>query len=1537
MDMSGGAGGGGEARAGPDLRDIETEQLGFLGAAGDDKLQLLPSPWPSDNLPAPTSSLLSVASSKGLVAAAGPDTLVIATTESIRRTFSEGKAEKKVIGFTSQSRISVPRVSHVIFASDESCLAVAAEQGGGLAVYDTNALMGGNTNSAFELGTEGEGVRQILPNPNPASDLAHLFGIVTTSGKLLLADLKERKLVAASSGSNVFHENVSCACWSRLGKQIIAGLGDGTAAQIDRQGVVKAKIPEPPQLAELRDPSSTATPITSILWLETDDFLIIHTPLNPPDSGASDDSILHLAHRDKQTKSWTFSRLTDPLFPFLDRKPANHFILRLREWANINELLIASSTASSDIGMITKSKEALSQSDPIKDTYTETKVPDQRRAALPMNVAGDNDTSPIGMALDLSAQEKVKRPIPTDETLDESPVPIPALYVLNNEGMLSMWWIVYKHAVQQGIIYPDMIAAGGPRPLGEQKPQAQTAAAPQPPQSASSPFGSALGSGPSAPSAFGQAAFGSASTPSQTPAFGKPAFGAASTTGQTSAFGSTPTNAQAPSQAPAFGKPAFGAPSTPAFGGTSAIGNRPSPWGGASSVATGASTFGKPSFGQASTVGQTSFGQVGGMGGQKGSVWGTPSQPQPSPQQPSTSTGSVFGGNASKASPFMSFGGQQPGASGFAALGGGTNKDQSTAAFASAKPSLSNEPSGSTISFGNNTSFGSGSSNFGVQSRSSFFGSPTPSATAGGTFGKPSEPASREESMGDDDGTDAGTSSTAQPLPTQTTNKSPFGLGNGGFKLGSTFKGDGSAKDDLPKPANPGAGLFGTTFGNALGETAKPDPSSENAAWLSGRSTPVIKKEPGTEDEPRLGDIPAAKPKEKAPETAATPTDGDAPLPPDPTTWKPKPGALPPPLPPGFDFGPPKTTEAAPAASQSQATPEQSTNAPEPLAGSPPVDLGRETFSEGVPSEDGAEAEGPPDDEGEWSGVESGDDDAEGEDDDDQEDGSGGDDEDEEDGEGSEEDEQRTPKIQDPTGLSAFQSRLTPASPKRGEQRAQNESTTPATEKKESYTPATEKKESYTPAGMPKAPIMFPPPQRKGPESPRSPSPQRSATSPMRAMPSFGSQPPLPSTTPQQKTSTRTPSTEQVFKTSTSRTPSAQPPQRIAVPPSNLAPSQPRPAPSPQPAEPEEGELEDEEDARIKEILESPIEPMQHMPSFLAHQDYVATGTEKSGCGGQIERVFRDINSMLDTLALNARSLQSFIAGNEIPQDEEPRTRLDVQDQADWLLGEGPQLSGLVDGMRVQLDDGRLTDVRTTLQDLRDEEAALTHLRTKTGDIRKIIAARKDPQQLAQQHMAPLSLETQTAQMELRQEVQKVQALLAKAEEGLSVLRAELASLPAKQGDSAKANVPTAEAVEKTVRKMTQMIERRSGDVDVLEAKVRRLGGVAAVRSANGLASNYEDDLVAGLKASKLSRESPAVGKVSHVRGSSSVGRFGSSAVSRREGTPGSDWKRRSLLDVRNKEVEAYRVKKDARAAILDALREKVEKRGVRVVKAGEV
>lgn len=233
---------GSQVTVGPELEEITTEVVGFKSIAGETKLRLLPQPWPTDALPPPTASLFSIASNKGLVAAAGPGSLVVATTDSTRQAYTgDAPTENNVKPFTPQATISIPRVSQVAFSSDESCLVIAAEQGGGLAVYDVQAILQGNKGPAFQMATNGIAVRALVPNP--ATDAAHFFAVVLSNGQLMVANLKERQFV---NNGAPFREGVSCVSWSTRGKQLVAGLEDGTAVQYDPQGNAKDQIPKPP-------------------------------------------------------------------------------------------------------------------------------------------------------------------------------------------------------------------------------------------------------------------------------------------------------------------------------------------------------------------------------------------------------------------------------------------------------------------------------------------------------------------------------------------------------------------------------------------------------------------------------------------------------------------------------------------------------------------------------------------------------------------------------------------------------------------------------------------------------------------------------------------------------------------------------------------------------------------------------------------------------------------------------------------------------------------------------------------------------------------------------------------------------------------------------------------------------------------------------------------------------------------------------------------------------------------------------------------
>ena len=221
--------------------------LGFQAIAGEAKLRLLPSPWPQDFPPPPTASLLGIASKKSLLAAAGPDLVIIASTDSVRQAFAPSNTPgNNFKSFTPQLTINIgTRISQVAFSADEQYLVISAEAGGGLRVYDVQILMQGNTNPTFELSTNGTSLRALVPNPT--ADKADLFAVVTVKGELMMANLTTRQFLNSGQGL-IMKDGVSCICWSPRGKQLVAGLGNGTCSQITPEGEAKGELPRPPDL-----------------------------------------------------------------------------------------------------------------------------------------------------------------------------------------------------------------------------------------------------------------------------------------------------------------------------------------------------------------------------------------------------------------------------------------------------------------------------------------------------------------------------------------------------------------------------------------------------------------------------------------------------------------------------------------------------------------------------------------------------------------------------------------------------------------------------------------------------------------------------------------------------------------------------------------------------------------------------------------------------------------------------------------------------------------------------------------------------------------------------------------------------------------------------------------------------------------------------------------------------------------------------------------------------------------------------------------
>ncbi|KAL4887175.1 hypothetical protein BJY04DRAFT_204681 [Aspergillus karnatakaensis] len=1365
------------AELGPELPDLYADEVGFKGVSGDSNIQFLPTPWPVDALPAPTCTLLAVAATKGIAVGAAPNALSVASTEAIRAAISAdtGKDKVKTKPFQPQATIPLPgRPTHIAFASGDSALVLATENGSQLSVFETASLLQPNPQPAISIPTNGATFRAIAPNPAQADDShTSLVALVTNNGELLIADLKAGNLITGTNG-NILKTGVSSVCWSNKGKQLVAGLADGSGFQMTPEGIQKDIIPSPSDLSE-------PCHVSSVAWLENDIFLMVYTPnAVEDDMGMTPSSSYYIITRRKQSP-FLIQKLPELATPFgYKRAPAYQFIQRLRGYKpHLNDALIVSSTASADVGLITRSDEPLANDDAAKAAvkqFATTEVnDDSKKASVPLKDSVD-ETSVIGLAIDLSSSEVVISPIP-GEDITESSTPLPNLFLLNHEGILCSWWFIYSESIRQNIPYPGLTSVLSQQPtLSAQPPQ------PQPP----------------AQPAFGQSGFGSSASPAQ-PKFGASSFGtptAAPAFGSTSALGGA-------SQQPAFGKPAFGTPTfgAPSFGAPAALG---------SGTQSGTSVFGQPSTpgkgfgsllsgaGGASTGGGFgSFANTSSGGGfaslatskpAGGSSFGQPSESSPfgKPSVPSAfgnQPGSSAFGSQSTEEPKGAFG---SGSSGFVL--GSTFKGDGTAVNDAPKP---DKPSG-VFSFGSSfddmvatpsktspptetmddmedsavprqdvpekkelapSLFGAPSkaatkpqdisakkepapSLFGAfgsqtlpenkQVMPSLFGAPSKPASGSqdveekkeGTsspFGAPSKPAAPSSIFG----SFGSQAQTHQPFGSAQTSKSPFSFANAGA-ADNQVASPPSAASEKTAMASPPLTQVKLPEPEAVAEMPLPPDSTSKTVYGPGdtsASSNVSKS--SVEDAPLPPDCTAQRESREPEREEERPlVVEEAPLPPDFTKSNASFPKEPPPIPDGSDADESEKDSHDEESDFEDSGEDVSHERSQPETESPDVQSSPEGSLDSKHSEDG------------------------------------------------------------PAG-SLFNRIAQPKQPSR---------------------------QLFGEISKP-----FFPQTTQAREPPRSPSPVR-PTRTQKGLPKLDnlrsvSAPHKPgSALAARKASlSELAKRESVLKPQPTTTRKSRPQRDIQT---------------------QEEALSDDEDERLRADLSRPLEPVPTLDPFLPHQDYTGQ-TTKPGIPGQIERLYRDINSMVDTLGINARSLSSFLLYQRESSDSDWVSILKGDDPADildekLLLGQIEDLDDAVAALAESLENQRVQGVDEKLESCREllSKDILT-LRSQCANIRKTLDAYTDAAAIIS---APLSAEQANLQQSLRTSSTGIQSRLADLESAVSLLRARIAETPRSDGSRQSTRRPTVEAVTSTISTMMNMAESKSGDIDVLEAQLKKLG-----------------------------------------------------------------------------------------------------------------
>ena len=1411
--------------------------------------------------------------------------MVVAATEEVRQAFSS-PAAVDVKPFS--PRLVLPigmRISQVAFSADGNFLVLSAESGGGLAVYEVQSLLQGNTRTAFEIATSGIALRALVPNPTP--EKAELFAAVSANGELMVADLKARQFVTGAQGQ-ILKTGVSQVSWSNKGKQLIAGLGEGSLYQLTPEGEGKGEVSRPPGVEEnhfgkeIHFISLTrllTLLVSSIQWLENEVFLVAHTPISS-EEGMAPITAYHLITRHPKNNPPThlYQKLSEPVPPFLvDRSPPYQFMQRLRNFQpNLDDVIVLASTASPDIGLITKSTTPLSNDGPaetIANVFTTTTIADDtRRAQLPMDEAL-GDTSPIGLAIDLSSKEKVEKPLPKEE-YDASEGPLPAIMVLNNEGVLSAWWFIHAESIRQRTTYSGLTVAGGAQSQQQQS------------QRQASPFASAPSQ---AASGTSQNAFGSTSSPSST-AFGG-ALSAPSILGSGNASG------------PSFGTPSAMGKASTVFGGGPITPHNDQKSG---------PVFGQAGSGAATTnVQGTTFGMATALGGRSSSPWGAPS----------TGTAAASG---------ISFG-----KSGFSAM-----KPNS---FGS--PVANSNPAAASSAF---ASFASSASPFMTAA---------PANESGNIFTKSTT------SAPDDSGMDTETSF-GIPLR-QGAEAAKQSFGSGGFTLGSNFKKDDPSINGMQKPEeDTGGSMFGGGFGDALGAAQKTVMSPQSEDSDMGRDEaqnfPDEKESIGPAAKPAISE--ASFPQVNAPpkvgglfgtqaQSKTTPAiigssqptgfsinTSNQPSPsitmPDDQVQKrdePQPSVE---TSPKIKQEPSSDDEAAipPVSDQGITTPSRnrtsdaqriSKNAEPPI---PPESTSKASFAPGDSSNSSKSSDDaplPPDFlpaktklkqvdaiSPAQASLPSDGGDSEHEEDTDQ---------DAYDGEGEGTDRSSGNLDEEGSGVDVAQEispstdpnqspEITPESSFGGPQ----DKTSPGALFGRITAPADRPKGKpplFGEVGKTSAPYL--PPPSKSQESPRSPSPVRSIA--------LGD-----SLRPDNARSISAPGP---FSALNNRKATQ---GRLAVPAKQQrSPDESRDRERQQQAtneaktkkeQEQEQNLSDKEDERVREELASEVQGTLTLGQFIARQNYI-NGDSKQTIPDQIETLYRDINSMIDTLGLNARQLKAFTKGHEEMLRPGTRTRDDLE-EGEWCFTEIRDLPKIQDDLRQQLyEHTNEQHAQERAHECRKMRREATMLPAKGAEIARAVAARKNKDEIASARNAPLSLDQATQQHDIRKKMAKFQTLLAEAEENVVVLRTKLASRDTSSSKSSLSKKPTVEAITNTIKKMTNIVKKKEDDIEALENQLRylRFSSVGSLDSREG--SPFHS---ASSRRTPSSKFRTSVNGYHHSPSRSSV--LGQS--SNGHNTP-----RKSVADYTSEEVQQYQEKARRRREINEIIRTEFGKTEPRIRK----
>jgi len=229
------------------------------------------------------------------------------------------------------------------------------------------------------------------------------------------------------------------------------------------------------------------------------------------------------------------------------------------------------------------------------------------------------------------------------------------------------------------------------------------------------------------------------------------------------------------------------------------------------------------------------------------------------------------------------------------------------------------------------------------------------------------------------------------------------------------------------------------------------------------------------------------------------------------------------------------------------------------------------------------------------------------------------------------------------------------------------------------------------------------------------------------------------------------------------------------------------------------------------------VKPVQELPKFRRNGEVEVA----SDFNAVFDSIYLSGNMMINRLGLTAQGLKAYHLGQESPlPDVEHKAAKDMKHSQDWRFCEMGQVKEILDQLLTSARDENQGNDELEVK-YQAASKGFIKLDIKDAEIKRLLAVHSDAQAAAIVRARPLTPEQVLQQRKLRKEYAKVERLLKEAEKEVTQLKAKIAS---RDRDRPGAVVPpTVEAVKNTIMKLTGMVERKNGDIDYLEERLRRI------------------------------------------------------------------------------------------------------------------